>query len=486
MNYHPFGAGSPLPFVDTSDTNMDYAMDQSGHFNDNEQQQILQPQPPSFGHSPLGASSNTNQVLTCRKARLMIKAELINQSSQQWPTSNIGYARPAYQQHWSVSTNSSTSSYARSSGASIFSDLQNRASTISTDSSVSSLSNISRSQCLAQAEHHLNGYTSPLPSYAPSPVDVPSPRTSRRRNAPRIPAPEKDYYTTCVSRTQRARRANTVQKYFCTICKEPFVEKADWKRHEETYQERPEEFQCNNCPAKYFLDKDFVNHHVQKHACAYCNSSARCSDKRHVQEARRHRKIRTGWGCGFCQHFSTNWVERCNHIAHHFDHEGKTMADWCHSLVIYSLLQRPALLTEWNAVLESINRPFTRFAWNEEQTGRVEGYPDSSRYPRLQDALEYFTPKQNAAALARKAYEFVVVTIARENSDIPPPVPAKDSPKDYRDNHKASLQDIMKETESWTQFVKSIIHDDQLPTNVTRLEDGALNDHYGSWFDPSP
>jgi hypothetical protein len=461
-------------------------MDHSGHFNDNEQQQILQPQPPSFGHSPLGASSNTNQVLTCRKARLMIKAELINQSSQQWPTSNIGYARPAYQQHWSVSTNSSTSSYARSSGASIFSDLQNRASTISTDSSVSSLSNISRSQCLAQAEHHLNGYTSPLPSYAPSPVDVPSPRTSRRRNAPRIPAPEKDYYTTCVSRTQRARRANTVQKYFCTICKEPFVEKADWKRHEETYQERPEEFQCNNCPAKYFLDKDFVNHHVQKHACAYCNSSARCSDKRHVQEARRHRKIRTGWGCGFCQHFSTNWVERCNHIAHHFDHEGKTMADWCHSLVIYSLLQRPALLTEWNAVLESINRPFTRFAWNEEQTGRVEGYPDSSRYPRLQDALEYFTPKQNAAALARKAYEFVVVTIARENSDIPPPVPAKDSPKDYRDNHKASLQDIMKETESWTQFVKSIIHDDQLPTNVTRLEDGALNDHYGSWFDPSP
>jgi hypothetical protein len=450
MNYHPFGAGSPLPFVDTSDTNMDYAMDQSGHFNDNEQQQILQPQPPSFGHSPLGASSNTNQVLTCRKARLMIKAELINQSSQQWPTSNIGYARPAYQQHWSVSTNSSTSSYARSSGASIFSDLQNRASTISTDSSVSSLSNISRSQCLTQAEHHLNGYTSPLPSYAPSPVDVPSPRTSRRRNAPRIPAPEKDYYTTCVSRTQRARRANTVQKYFCTICKEPFVEKADWKRHEETYQERPEEFQCNNCPAKYFLDKDFVNHHVQKHACAYCNSSARCSDKRHVQEARRHRKIRTGWGCGFCQHFSTNWVERCNHIAHHFDHEGKTMADWCHSLVIYSLLQRPALLTEWNAVLESINRPFTRFAWNEEQTGRVEGYPDSSRYPRLQDALEYFTPKQNAAALARKAYEFVVVTIARENSDIPPPVPAKDSPKDYRDNHKASLQDIMKETESWT------------------------------------
>jgi hypothetical protein len=62
MNHHVFGAGSPLPFVDTSDAHMDYTMDQSGCFNDNEQQQILQSQPPSFGHSPLGAYINTNQV----------------------------------------------------------------------------------------------------------------------------------------------------------------------------------------------------------------------------------------------------------------------------------------------------------------------------------------------------------------------------------------------------------------------------------------
>jgi hypothetical protein len=412
----------------------------------------------------------------------MIKEELINQSSQLYPTSNISYARPSYQQHWSVSTNSSTSSYARSSGASILSGFQNRASTVSTDSSLSSISNFSRSQCLAQTEHHLNGYTSPLPSHAPSPVDAPSPRTSRKRNVPRTPAPEKDYYKTCVSRKQRARRAATVQKYFCTICKEPFVEKADWKRHEETYQERPEEFQCDICHNKYFLDKDFVNHHVQAHNCMHCNTSTKCTDKRHVQESRRRRKRRTGWGCGFCYHFSTNWVERCNHIAHHFDHEGKTMADWHHSVVIYSLLHRPAVLPEWNAVLESMNRHSTRLAWNAESTGREEGYPDSSRYPRLQDALEYFTPKQNAAVLARKTYDLAMKTIGQEVPDIAPPVPPKDPAKDYRDNHKASLQDIMKETESWTQFVKSIIHDDQLPTNVTQLDEG---DHFGSWFDSS-
>lgn len=432
--------------------------------------------------------SGTAQSVRCltptnftHDAGLMIKAGLPNQSLENWPANTIGCAPPSYQQHWSVSTHSSTSSFARSSGASVFSDFQNRASTISTDSSLSGISNLSRSQYLAQAEHSLNGYPSPLSTYASSPVDAPSPQKSRKRHTPRVPAPEKDYYKTCVSRKQRARRANTVQKYFCTICKEPFVEKADWKRHEETYQERPEEFQCDICHAKYFLDKDFVNHHVQTHNCMPCYTSTKCSDKKHVQESRRQRKIRTGWGCGFCYHFSTNWVERCNHIAHHFDHEGKTMADWCHSVVIYSLLRRPAVLMEWDSVLQSMNQPFTGFAWTAEATGRVEGYPNSSRYPRLQDALEYFTPKQDAAALARKAYDLAVKTIARQDRDIAPPVPAKDYPVD----HEALLQNIMDETESWTRFAKSIIDDDQLATNVTHLEDGASNDYSGSWFDPS-
>jgi hypothetical protein len=41
----------------------------------------------------------------------------------------------------------------------------------------------------------------------------------------------------------------------------------------------------------------------------------------------------------------------------------------------------------------------------------------------------------------------------------------------------------MKETESWTQFVKSIINDDQLPTGVTNLEDEMLVDDINAWFD---
>jgi hypothetical protein len=295
---------------------------------------------------------------------------------------------------------------------------------------------------------------------------------------PRTPAQEKDYNKTCVSRKQRARRSTTVAKYFCTTCKEAFGEKADWKRHEETYQERPEEFQCDLCQAKYFLDKDFVTHHVQGHGCAHCSANTKCSIKKHVLEARKPRNPRTGWGCGFCYHFSINWTERCHHIAHHFDHEGKTMADWNHSAVIYSLLQRPVVLKEWNAILESKKRAFIGFGWDSQSTGRVEGYPDSTKTLQLQDALEYFTPGQDAAALAQNAYDLAVKKISRE----PPPVPPKDCPIP----HKATVHDMMRDTESLTQFARSIINDDQLPTGVTYLEDGLLDDDWGKdWLDTS-
>jgi hypothetical protein len=157
------------------------------------------------------------------------------------------------------------------------------------------------------------------------------------------------------------------------------------------------------------------------------------------------------------------------------------MADWNHSSVIYSLLQRPAVLRKWNAVLESKKRAFIGFGWDPQSTARVEGYPDSNQTLQLQDALEFFTPDQDSAALAHKAFALAVKKVARQAPEIAPPVP----PKDYRVNHKASLQDIMNETESWTQFVKSIINDDQLPTGVTHIENGTLDDDFNSWFDPS-
>jgi hypothetical protein len=392
---------------------------------------------------------------------------------------NTIHQQPSYHPHWSASTRSSASSNPRSSDNSIFSHIQNRVSTVSTDSSWSNISNLSRTQYLLQTERSLTGNSSPLSSHAPSPIEGPNPPSLRKRAAPRTPAPNKDHYKTCVSRKQRSRRSNAAQNYFCTCCEEPFAEKADWKRHEETYQERFEEFQCDLCYAKYFLDKDFVTHHIKAHGCASCYQSTKSSEKKHVQQSRKERNARTGWGCGFCYHFFTDWVERCNHIAYHFDHENKTMADWNHSIMIYSLLQRPDILREWGAILEIKNRMFIGFGWERQSTARVEGYPDSNNTLRLQDALEYFTSEQDAAALAQLAFDKAVTRVPRERA--PPPVP----PKDYPMNHKTSLQDISRETDEWKQFVDSIIDDDQFPTNVTYLEDDFLDDAAASWLDLS-
>jgi hypothetical protein len=474
------GAGSPFTILDTGDR-MDLTADQWPLYDEQQHLMQRQRQPPSFQISPLGRLSGKTQISS--DIRLTIDTGHVSQSSTNWPRANNGYSLPTYQQHWSVSTHSSSSSHSRCSNLSDHSYLQNRASTVSTDSSWSSNSNPTRSYHLSQAEYSLTGQPSAFASYAPIVNEAPPPQGPRKRITARASVPEKDYYKTCVSRKQRARRAETARKYFCTICREPFVEKADWKRHEETYQERPEEFQCDICHAKYFLDKDFVTHHVQAHGCVHCNASTKSSQKRHVLASRRRRKTRTGWGCGFCIHFSTNWTERCNHVAHHFEIDGKKIEDWNHSNVIYSLLQRPAILKEWDAILERKKRGYIGFGWDAQSTARVEGYPDSTQKLQLQDALEYFTPEQDAAVLARKAYDSAVAKVDRQLSDVAPPVPPK--PKDYRVKPKPSLHDIMKETESLTQFVQSIVHDDYLPTGVTHLESGALNDNSSSWFDDS-
>jgi len=147
------------------------------------------------------------------------------------------------------------------------------------------------------------------------------------------------------------------------------------------------------------------------------------------------------------------------------------MADWNHSVVIMSLIQRPLILEEWNKLLQSTMREVIGCGWDKHSTGRVEGYPDSNHTLQLQDALEFYTPDQDAAKLARAAYDQAAKKVTREraSSPIAPPVPQKDY-------CKASLDDIMKETESWAQFARSIIDDEWLPTGVAHVEDGTLDD----------
>lgn len=152
------------------------------------------------------------------------------------------------------------------------------------------------------------------------------------------------------------------------------------------------------------------------------------------------------------------------------------MEHWNHSVVIYSLLLRPVIRAEF-ALLGTGDPTLIGFGWDPKTTARMEGYPDNNGKPQLQDLLEFFSPGEDAAALARLAFDVAV----KENRRAPP-VP----PKDQHPNHKVSLQDIMKETEDWQQFINSVIDDDRSPTGVTLLEgDEFLDNATGSWFDHS-
>ncbi|KAF1839167.1 hypothetical protein BDW02DRAFT_635851 [Decorospora gaudefroyi] len=386
-------------------------------------------------------------------------AESHGQYLDQWPTANNAYQQYGHQQHLSTSSCSSTIPSFRSSNNSDFSQLPLRDSVSSSISGWSHSSDLTRDQHISQAEYLLSQSSSSQPSCDPSPVDESMSMTVKPRKTRRPTAVAKDYFKTCVSATKQSRTCPKEHKYFCTICERSFVEKADWKRHEETYQERPEMFQCDLCPttspAIYFLSKDFATHHIQSHRCGPCSENIRCSKKPHVLSARKKRMTRTGWGCGFCCHFSSDWTERCNHIANHVEKEGMTVAQWYHSKVIYSLLHRPAIYAEWMQLHRS--RPITDFAWNQHSTGRVEGYPESNHIPQLQDYLEFFTNDQDAAALARMAYDKL------KSFSTPPPVPPKD-------NHTTSMRGAVRATSQWAQLSNSILPDNIYPTGVCHLE----------------
>ncbi len=456
--YRPSGAGPPYSFPDAMDVNMDFEMNDTSYLG-NEHFHNTKHQPGLNNYSPTGRRK-PDSTSTHAEWMAYNQTDYHNQYPSQWPS--MGHQQINHSHHVSSLSMSSGNPSIRSSGNSIFSQDAIRDSWSSSFSTTSPISD-SRDQLISQAEYQLTFNSRTRSSFAHSPIEgptspapVPAPR---KRSAPRQISPEKDFFKTCVSGTKQSRPCNKEQKYFCTTCKKLFVEKADWKRHEETYQERPEMFQCDLCNAIYFLDKDFAGHHVHSHRCAACDENVRCSKKRHVQLARRERMTRTGWGCGFCCHFSSTWTERCGHIAFHIEKEGKTIADWHHSCVIYSLLARPAIYTEWKKLLDSKRKHFTGFGWNQHSTGRVEGYPESNQSAQLQDQLEYYTIHDDARALVQLAYEKAVKRAA-------PPAPP---PKDYPVHPSATLHDLRIETETWTQFVNSVIEDDFLPTNVCPL-----------------
>ncbi|KAF1964958.1 hypothetical protein BU23DRAFT_39393 [Bimuria novae-zelandiae CBS 107.79] len=403
--------------------------------------------------------------------------------SMNYPTMGLqNLSHSSHQRHQSASAQSNHSSVQRSSDGSVFSLWQARSSVGSANTTWSQFSDFAPEHYNAQAERFPDAQ-SPIESLPP-PYEALSPLPAKRAHQQK-PAQESEPFLTCISRPKRSQHSAKESRYWCTACGKGFREKYDWKRHEMAYQERFESFECDNCSNIYFLDKDFIHHHRKSHRCQVCLS------KRHVELARRKRVARTGWGCGFCVHFSTNWAERCNHIAEHFEKDRRTMENWKHSRVIWSLLQRPEILQAWCQILESKQRTQNPFSWKQSITGRSEGYPDTHAQPQLQDLLEFYTFPQDATSIARLAFETGLRV--RELPSAPPPVPAKDpypphlaqqSPSYSASYSTPDYEQI--DAPSYTTFLGTIPEDPVQPTNVVTLDyDMLMNAFSNDYNQPS-
>ncbi|KAF2180223.1 hypothetical protein K469DRAFT_753464 [Zopfia rhizophila CBS 207.26] len=300
------------------------------------------------------------------------------------------------QQQVTTSTRSSLSSNSRYSGVSSNLPWRHaRDSTASTSTNWTSTSNISRDTYAFQPGR--SSWSDSLQQADRNTLE--SMQTFEQNQAFQHPAnPVDSQFSTCVSRPKRCPKPNAKHSYWCTACGEGFREKFDWKRHEETYQERSEKYRCENCSKTFFLGKDFKKHHEDSHKCQTCK------ENQHVEKSREKLRTRTAWGCGFCGRADTNWTQRWHHVASHFE-EGQTMDEWKHSNVIFGLLSQPYVRDEWARLLVSKHEQKLYFGWNQHTTGRSEGYPGSNRPPQLQDLLEFFVPGQNARALAEFAYK---------------------------------------------------------------------------------
>ncbi|KAF1955643.1 hypothetical protein CC80DRAFT_447427 [Byssothecium circinans] len=389
------------------------------------------------------------------------------QGSEQYPSLNFDYpTQRSHNRQPSTSTQSSYSSAFRSSNGSTFSQWRPRNSIASTNTAWSQVEYSEEQQiALTASALESRSLVASPPPHAPFEESTAVP--SAKRAAPRQQALKRDPFETCVSRRKRSRPAQKLSRYWCTSCEEGFGEKYDWKRHEETYQERTEMFECDLCENVYFLDKDFAQHHQKSHRCRVCGP------KHHVDLARRKRMARTGWGCGFCNHFSSDWGERCNHIDGHFQKENKTMDDWHHSQVIFSLLQRPEILPHWNRLLEIKKRTRSAFRWKSHNSGRVEGFPESNPSPQLQDLLEYWTRDQDIAPIVNLGFKLGLKE--KELPRLPEPEEGHEPMQQHQSPQAlthlpAASHRLADEIPPWSSFLDTIIEDSLQPTGAIDLE----------------
>ncbi|KAF2872653.1 hypothetical protein BDV95DRAFT_392662 [Massariosphaeria phaeospora] len=449
--------------------------------------------------------------------------------SAQWQGMNFGYgAQPLHRRHISTSTQSSQSTNYRSSNGSIFSRRRLRDSAASANTALSHFSDASRDYDISHAEQLLSPPTESVATYPIQSIRDSGPTSGTQPLSQCNARYNKESFAPCHKRTVRPRRTDKEPQYWCTACPRAFTLKYDWKTHEEIFQERFEMYECDMCEKTYFSDKDFKHHHKAGHNCKTCSSKT-CSESQHVNYARKERASRTGWGCGFCFKFFLSWTDRCNHVSGHFE-KGDDIANWQHSRVILSLLQRDGVREHWDRLCKSTQ--IIEHGWSRHVTGRAEGYLDSGCAPHLQDKLEFFTPGQDGAALAFEAFtkdigpvtnlnrpqamrpiqeaaelQSSAVNTALTNNIRQHPVTAKRleqtsmsslkksppnkklpllpheiPPKNHQSPCATIIDDLMSELESWDNLNTTIMQDPNLPTGVCAMDFNVLDEQYDSEF----
>jgi hypothetical protein len=161
-----------------------------------------------------------------------------------------------------------------------------------------------------------------------------------------------------------------------------------------------------------------------------------------LNESKTIRRSRTGWGCGFCHYFTADWPEVSKHIGDHFTHDAKTVSDWSYNTAIHSLLNRPTLDLEWTWLVVKNASSSVEFEWNpatpsnliphdiSRLTSQIEVLQDcidSDGSMSLQDALETFSPDQDAAELANRAYILATKTVLMQDATLGEPPMPRDS-----------------------------------------------------------
>ncbi|KAF2643342.1 hypothetical protein P280DRAFT_467393 [Massarina eburnea CBS 473.64] len=183
--------------------------------------------------------------------------------------------------------------------------------------------------------------------------------TLNDRSTPRTSLTCGNPVSTCESREPVKRL------FFCTFCaeagiKKTFGTKHDWKRHEGNFHTGTGlEWRCGIGSCPHVADRGQA---LTKHVARFHPGNKHLPPPTQLEWL---------YGCGFkkCRIVSSNWKERCNHVARCMQ---RTTSDWDYSQTIRNLLEDDHTTQLWAYITNSLdpsgNMPLSAMQWEQSKT----------------------------------------------------------------------------------------------------------------------